>query len=63
MLEKVTRSLEACKRSHQDVRFDEDMKLTLNDAFMDLIKLWAEAVALMRNDPFGTEHLFSFHID
>jgi hypothetical protein len=54
MLEKVTRSLEACKRSHQDVPFDEDMKLTLNDAFMDLIKLWAEAVAFMRNDPFGT---------
>lgn len=54
MLEKVTRSLDACKRAHTGTPFDEDMKLALNDAFIALITLWAESVGFMRANPYGT---------
>lgn len=52
MLEKVTRSLDACKRTHQGKPFDEEMKLALNDAFIALITLWAEAAGFMRSHPY-----------
>ncbi|PON27928.1 hypothetical protein TGAM01_v203065 [Trichoderma gamsii] len=48
MLEKVTRSLEECKRAHQNTRFDEDLKLILNDAFIALILFWVDTVNFMR---------------
>lgn len=53
MLEKVTRSLDVCRRAHKDQRFDEEMRLALNDAFIALITLWSEAVKLMRDNPYG----------
>jgi hypothetical protein len=53
MLEKVTRSLDVCRRSHANLPFDEEMKLALNDAFIALITLWAEAIKLMRDNPYG----------
>ncbi|PNP47655.1 hypothetical protein TGAMA5MH_01478 [Trichoderma gamsii] len=55
MLEKVTRSLEECKRAHQNTRFDEDLKLILNDAFIALILFWADTVNFMRAYPNGKD--------
>jgi hypothetical protein len=56
MVERVTRSLDTCKRTHDrpGMRFDDDMKFVLNDAFICLITLWAEAVKFMRDHPYGT---------
>ncbi|KAK1245170.1 hypothetical protein MKX08_004799 [Trichoderma sp. CBMAI-0020] len=55
MLEKVTRSLEECKRAHQNTQFDEDLKLILNDAFIALILFWADTVNFMRAYPNGKD--------
>ncbi|KAL7926093.1 hypothetical protein ACQKWADRAFT_309692 [Trichoderma austrokoningii] len=55
MLEKVTRSLEECKRAHQNTRFDEYLKLILNDAFIALILFWADTVSFMRAYPNGKD--------
>lgn len=53
MLEKVTRPLEECRRAHQNTRFDEDLKLILNDAYIALILFWADTVSFMRAYPNG----------
>jgi hypothetical protein len=63
MFEKVTRSLDTCKRAHYGTRFDEAMKLALNDAFIDLITLWAESAGVMRSSPHGMcSRLLFLHI-
>jgi hypothetical protein len=60
MLERVTRSLDACKRTHDHpgIVFDEDMKFALNNAFIALIALWSEAVKFMRDHPYGMTPIF-----
>lgn len=54
MVEKITRALDVCRRSHENLPFDLEMKLALNEAIVALITFWAEAVQLMREDPHGT---------
>ncbi|KAL5331384.1 hypothetical protein ACEPPN_000914 [Leptodophora sp. 'Broadleaf-Isolate-01'] len=54
MVEKITRALDVCRRSHENLPFDLEMKLALNEAIVALITFWAEAVQLMREDPHDT---------